>query len=242
VIIEQKTEYGYMSYYKNDQVFAHSLRNGKIYEQGLVLNRLSDYVRQSNVIFDIGAHAGSHTILYKYINPDAEIYCFEPQKRMFDLLKHNVEQNKFNKIHLANKAVGHANMKFTMNSSSTDGLNANKQIVYGDERMFNIGGLQVGKGGEEIDIITLDSLGVNKIDFMKIDVEGFEPLVIKGGLNTIQECRPIISFEHNHKMISKTILKELNAQNVNTAESYLYDMKYKIERLDDQGNFLATPL
>lgn len=230
-----------MCYYKNDQVFADSLRNGKIYEQGLVLNKLSDYIRHSKVIFDIGAHAGSHTVLYKYINPDAEIYCFEPQKRMFEILKHNVEQNSFNKVYLANKAVGHANMRFTMNASSVDGENANRQIVYGDDNRYNIGGLQVGKGGEEIEIVTLDSLGIEKIDFMKIDVEGFEPLVIKGGLQTIQQCRPIISFEHNHKVISKSILKEIGAEGINSAESYLYDMKYKITKLDDQGNYLALP-
>lgn len=241
MIIEEKTKYGYMSYYKNDQVFADSLRNGKIYEQDLVLNILSTYIIDSRVVVDIGAHAGSHTVLYKYINPDAKIYCFEPQKRMFDILKHNVEQNKFNNVHLANKAVGHSNMKFTMSNYAIDGENANKQIDYGADKRFNLGGLQVGKGGEEIDIITLDSLGLQKTDFMKIDVEGFEPMVIMGAEETIKKNKPVISFEHNHKNISKDVLHSLGLEKIKTTEEMLKDLGYDIKSIDNQGNFLATP-
>lgn len=241
MIVENKNEYGYISYYKNDQVFADSLRNGKIYEQDLVLNTLAKEIIDAKVILDIGAHAGSHTVLYKYINPDVEIYCFEPQKRMFDILRHNIEQNKFKNVYLANKAVGHSNMKFTMSNSAVDGENANSQVDYGADRIFNLGGLQVGKGGEQIDIVTLDSLGLQKIDYMKIDVEGFEPLIISGGLETIKRCKPKICFEHNHKTISEDLMKDLGAENIISTEKYLLDLGYSIQKIDSQGNYLALP-
>lgn len=241
MIIEEKTKYGYMSYYKNDQVFADSLRNGKIYEQDLVLNILSTHIIDARMILDIGAHAGSHTILYKYINPDAEIYCFEPQKRMFDILCHNIEQNKFKKVHTYNCAAGHKNMMFTMSNASVDGENANRQIDYGTDNRYNLGGLQIGKGGEEIKIITIDSLSLSNIDFMKIDVEGFEPMVIMGAEETIMKNKPVISFEHNHKNISKDILQSIGLEKVKTTEEMLKDLGYNIKSIDNQGNFLALP-
>lgn len=240
MIIEKKTDYGYIAYYKNDQVFADTLNNGKIYEQGLVLNKLAPYIKSSKTILDIGAHAGSHTILYKYLNPSSEIFAFEPQRKMSDLLTHNVEQNNFDNVHIYNCAVGHENRIFTMSNSSIDGENANRQIGYGTEKRYNLGGLQMGKGGEATNIITIDSLDLSNVDFMKIDVEGFEPLVLLGAEKTIKEHMPTIAFEHNHKAISKSTLADLGIQTPPTSESLLRDFGYNISRLDDQGNFLAT--
>lgn len=229
-----------MCYYKNDQVFADSLRNGKIYEQDLVINFLSDQIKRSKFILDIGAHAGSHTVLYKYLNPATTIYCFEPQKRMYDILCHNISQNKFKDVHPYNLAMGHTKMSYTMSSSAIDGHNANKQIDYGTDNIYNLGGLQIGKGGEQISIDTVDSFGFNKIDFMKIDVEGFEPLVILGAMDTIKRSMPTILFEHNHKVISKSILQDMGIESLLTTEEMLSDLGYKISKLDNQGNYLAT--
>jgi hypothetical protein len=75
---------------------------------------------------------------------------------------------------------------------------------------------------------------------MKIDVEGFEPLVLLGAEKTIKEHVPTIAFEHNHKAISKATLADLGIQTPPTSESLLRDLGYSISRLDDQGNFLAT--
>ena len=46
--------------------------------------------------------------------------------------------------------------------------------------------------------ITLDSLELNNIDLIKIDIEGNELNVLKGALETIQRNKPIIEFEYNH--------------------------------------------
>ena len=47
----------------------------------------------------------------------------------------------------------------------------------------------------EVDVVTIDSLNLSGLDFMKIDVEGFEINVINGGLKTIEKFRPIITLE-----------------------------------------------
>lgn len=241
MIVEKQTEYGYISYYENDQVFADGLRNGKIYEQGLILSRLADYVKDSKVIFDIGAHTGSHTVMYKYLNPKCLIWAFEPQKKMFELLQHNINKNKLGSVLAFNKAMGHKRMNFTMSNMTTDGENMRRPIDYGTKQRFNLGGLQVGTGGEEIEIWTVDEMRTPSIDYMKIDVEGFEFLVILGGMETIKRDRPIIVFENNHKVISKPVLSRLGVNQRLSVESMLNNLDYKVSLLDDQGNFLAIP-
>ena len=44
-------------------------------------------------------------------------------------------------------------------------------------------------------IKTLDSFNLQDVDFIKIDAEGYEPLVAKGAVNTIERCKPIILYE-----------------------------------------------
>jgi hypothetical protein len=64
-----------------------------------------------------------------------------------------------------------------------------------------MGDLSVGVGGEKIEIKTLDSLEISKVDFIKIDVQGYEKYVLTGSENTIRNSKPIIIIEmENHQL------------------------------------------
>jgi len=241
-LIEKNTQYGYMSYFKNDMAFADSLNTGKIYEEDFVMEFLQDTVRSSKTILDIGSHAGSHTVLYKHINPDCEIYCFEPQSEMFNLLQHNVFKNSFNNVKTFNKGVANVAIKSSMGKSVLDGDNAGKNIEYGTGKRFNLGGLQIGDGGEEIETITVDSLNLQSCDYIKIDVEGFEPLVLMGAEQTIKKFKPVILFESNHKVISKEIAEKFGiSYPVDSSFDILKSYGYSdIILVDGLWNYLAT--
>ena len=96
------------------------------------------------------------------------------------------------------------------------------------------GSAYIGEGGQEIKVITLDSLNLNGCDFMKVDVEGYEPLVFEGSKQTIKKFRPVICFEDNGS--SKTNgITDLNPHKL------LTDMEYVIHPLV-YDNFLALPI
>ena len=68
----------------------------------------------------------------------------------------------------------------------------------------------------DVELTTIDLLQLDKLDFMKVDVEGYETLVIAGAINTIQKCRPVIVMEvwKNHYgdidiNYTKTIFKNI---------------------------------
>ncbi len=51
---------------------------------------------KSNTIFDIGANTGVYSLLAKAVNPDSQVYAFEPIKRVFEKLEKNIQLNSYN--------------------------------------------------------------------------------------------------------------------------------------------------
>lgn len=169
----------------------HTIR-GDIYEEHIILGPLKKFVERSKYIVDVGANNGNHTIAYAKLSKDANIFSFEPQVDMFKHLTTTVESNDYKNINLYNVCLGHTEMSTTMvNVESVNEGNGN----------INLGGMGLGIGGETCEMKTLDSFNLPGLDFMKIDVEGAESLVIQGAKETIEKYKPVIFFEHNHKKI-----------------------------------------
>ena len=170
-----QTSYGPMAYLRNDIAFIAALQQGKIYEQELVETVLASHIRNASIILDIGAHAGSHSLIYAAMSPDATIYAYEPQRALRDCLKLNlVNQKRPNIIPIA-AALGNKRCTAQMHATIPDGPNCGKPI--NDTDFFNFGGRQLGVGGEAVEIYRLDDLWPVErppVDFIKIDVEGFE--------------------------------------------------------------------
>ena len=86
----------------------------------------------------------------------------------------------------------------------------------------------------EIPIKTLDSFNYDKIDLMKIDVEGFEEFVLAGAEETIKRCKPVIALEVTRE--KKTTVKRSSIDTVKLVESWGY--KFVEQRKDD---FMLIP-
>lgn len=192
-------DYGSIDYYTNDQEMVKQILPNLFFEQEYVEKWLTPYIQNSTVALDIGAHCGSHTLMYKKIKPDLLVYAFEPQSMMHKLLCENVVMNQLANVWCFNKAVGNISGEVEMNESVPDGHNPTEKIRYGTNDLYNLAGLEIGSGGEVVEMVRIDDYDFPKIDFMKIDVEGYEPLVLEGAIETIKRDRPIISYESNSK-------------------------------------------
>jgi FkbM family methyltransferase len=241
-IAENMTQFGYMSYFSNDLAFINELKKEKIYEQDYVIKFLFDIIKKSNTIVDAGAHAGSHTIMYKSINPKVTIHCFEPQIIMYQLLKHNILKNELQNVYPYNYALANKITTTTLSGKISDGFAKNRDIHYGGKIYSNLGGIKIGAGGEEINTMTIDSLNLESCDFIKIDVEGFEPMVLLGAIETINKFKPTILFENNTQRVSNDILKEfdMDEEQYDTIK-ILKDVGYSsINLIDNNCNYLAV--
>jgi len=205
------TKYGDLFIWCNDVYIIDSLKQGRVFEEFMVVNYLRPVIEKASVILDIGAHIGCHSLLYHRINPHAVIYAFEPQRSVFECLKRNVEWNELgDRVNIYHKALGHKVMDDAhLSKRITDGPNTQSDLCYGSQAPdFNLGGLALGKDGEQVEMITIDSLHLDKVDYIKMDVEGFEPLVMLGGMQTILRDLPVILFEKNHKVITDDMVEQ----------------------------------
>ena len=170
----------------------------------------------SPVIFDIGANIGTYTTWLAKFFPNAKIYSFEAQRLVFQMLCGNVSINNFDNCYIYNMAVG-----------KTNGfVNVFEPNYYSNED-FGIFSLVEDKIGEKsgniykIPIITLDffveSYTIEKVNFIKIDVEGMDIDVLEGAKNTIKKYNPSIFIEHsdNRNSILTEIVNYLGIDNYN---------------------------
>lgn len=126
------------------------------------------------VVFDVGARTDTE---YIKIRPDIEFHAFEPNPDFFDELCKNVGKRK--KTYLINYGL-----------SDTPG----NQMYNNDRQMFLYGEeLSVKEGHQNLPLTTLDEYckkqGVNFIDFLKVDTEGYDYKVLCGGHDILKNTR-----------------------------------------------------
>ena len=136
--------------------------------------------KPDSVILDIGANIGNHTLYYANELHAGKVISFEAVANTFQILKINVEVNKLqDRVQIYNFGLSDKPGKAAIR-------NYNPQ---------NIGGTDLVTGQGEITLRALDEFEIPKVDFIKIDVEGMEPQVLNGAINTIKNSRPFIVLE-----------------------------------------------
>lgn len=126
------------------------------------------YIKPGNRVIDIGANIGYHTLLMADLVGDkGRVYAFEPTPKVFNLLKKNIELNGFQNVALVQKAISNKTGTAKLYLCKSDG--SNKIFDTGENKSF-----------VEVETARLDDVVSGKVDFVKIDVEGIECLVLEG--------------------------------------------------------------
>ena len=139
---------------------------------------------------DIGASTGSFSLLSKFHN--ANVIAFEPAPDTFRCLVRNTRLNGLNIeafFFAISDRVGDATLKLpVIKKRRRDGV-----ACIGTPKRFAI--------REEINIKTktIDSLNLRYVDLIKIDTEGCELLILRGGENTLRKHHPELVFEFSAK-------------------------------------------
>ncbi len=129
-------------------------------------------VVQGQNVLDVGAHIGYYSlIMSKLVGDSGKVYAFEPESKNFELLKQNIKVNLIKNITPIKKAVVDVNGKLKVYRSETSQADHRVYLQKDSKRKT-----------EAVEAIFLDGyFGVKeKIDFVKIDVQGVEPQVIIG--------------------------------------------------------------
>jgi len=134
-------------------------------------------IKEGMTVLDIGANMGYYTLIAsKLVGNKGKVYAFEPDTRNYDLLVKNIKINKCDNVVPIQKAVS--------NKSGKSRLFIDKFRM--GTRSLAEANLLNKNGHIEIETTTLDEFFKDKIDFIKMDAEGAEGLMIKSGEKTFK--------------------------------------------------------
>lgn len=129
-------------------------------------------VREGDVVLDIGANVGYYTLIAaRLVGIKGRIYAFEPDPVSFKILDQNVKLNGFKNVVLEPKAVSNEKGSIKLYLAES-----NK----GDHRIYQT---KENRPFVEIEAVTLDDYFKNykgRIDFVKIDTQGAEVVILRG--------------------------------------------------------------
>ncbi len=210
----------YIKYFEPND-FRDAIKNGYLlnkcnYKYTVAEERMYFYndigLRKNDNVLDCGASCkkyGHNSALDFVKFTSGQIICFEPNLINFLELKEEVKGYK--NIVVYNKALG----------------NENKIVkLHGENQSSYIS--EVGDG-QEVELVKVDDfLKDTKIDFIKMDIQGYEMEVLKGSIKTIKKNKPILSISAYHldddiKNITEFIVS--------------LGMKYKMYLVNNEGFF-----
>jgi len=142
-----------------------------------VMRFLRRWVRPGFVACDIGANIGTYTVpLARLVGPSGHVVSFEPNRPTHACLRQNIRQNRLANVTLLRAAAGP--------ESGTAGLVVTADN-FGEVHLAPPGGVETAR----VAVTTVDAevarLRLHRVDFIKIDVEGFELAALRGATRTL---------------------------------------------------------
>ncbi len=159
----------------------------------------------SAVFFDVGANKGEFTFMACKCIKSKQVYSFEPNQQLFLYLSKIFTEVNLRAFALSDKE-GRANFKIPE-------INAQSDDTLGTLETTHVEQAETGRNTYEVKTITLDGFveleNIQRLDLLKIDVEGHEGSVLKGAEKTLEKFHPAIIIEAEQRHHPGTDLQEL---------------------------------
>jgi FkbM family methyltransferase len=172
-----------------------SYASGLIHEE-VTTKLFKEIIKKGDTVIDLGANIGYFTLLAsKLVGANGKVFAFEPAPKNFEYLIKNIELNDYKNIVAIQKAVSNHNGKTKLYLSPYD---SGHHTI---NRSDGIEAYRLGRAGDvvsiDIETVTLDDYLKDKgykVDVMKIDIEGAEPLAFDGMRKTLSKNQNIKIF------------------------------------------------
>ncbi len=150
-----------------------------------ILNLFKTELKRQDVFLDVGANIGQHSMYASYFAK--RVISFEPIKRLYDQFNNSVFMNNIFNIQIFNYALGDKKEELAIYSNDIN-MGASSILVSENRSVEQV-----------IKVLRLDdeyeNMNMEKVDFVKIDVEGYELNVLMGMQEIIKKYKPKILVE-----------------------------------------------
>ncbi len=125
-------------------------------------------VTSSPIILDCGSNIGLSIIYFKTIYPASKILAFEPDDRTFKLLEQNIKRNKLEQVTLLNLALADIDGSASLYKNKSSLVSLNSSLIPVQDSYI-----------EKVQIKRLSDFIYERVEMLKLDVEGSEPQILK---------------------------------------------------------------
>lgn len=182
---------GYRITERHDDPYFRQKLQGDCGEYMLFRRAVERFCAPHPTILDIGANIGMTALVFAAI-PGSRVIAFEPMPRTYAYLRRNAEANGL--ANLETHCLGLSDQPGTARiGERAPGMDsASFGILDGSEAADGLFSETVALSS--LDVFVADA-GLERVDYLKIDVQGWDTHVLKGGLETIRKHRPVIQIE-----------------------------------------------
>jgi FkbM family methyltransferase len=211
---------------------AHLLKAATQQHHRALAPTIARLVPSTAIVFDVGAHAGQYTKLFARAAADGRVYAFEPGSYARSILRTVVWLHGLSNVAVLPIALGSETRLDTLT------------IPLKESGSFGFGLSHLGRPAERWRVVaqeivaqtTIDSvvktLGLDRLDFIKADVEGWELRLLQGAEDTIGRCRPHLLLELADAALARA------GDRLEDALSFLAARGYRAFRLEPQTGFI----
>lgn len=205
---------------------------------------LEKFLKAGDTFIDVGANQGEYSLwAARKVKAKGKVIAFEPMSQLFDQLTENIQLNEPFRKTITPVKLGLSDKKGEVTLYASEDSNEGTNTIYTTDKFsIELGKIQLDTLDEQ-----LEKLKINKVNFLKIDVEGAELQVLKGALNTLKNNRPILLLEINKDACiaggyqPDDILELLKPFQYSFSKIGLRGSLSKVDQLPDFCNILATP-
>lgn len=159
------------------------LEGERFVEERTLLRRL---LRPGMTVADVGANIGYYLLLFQQaVGPTGRIICIEPSEENLPELRKNIKANRVGEALLHEVALGIEDGEIGLRSGINSGI------------------VPLANASHIVPIRRLDSLVTERVDLLKINVEGYEGQVLGGAGALIERDRPVIFLELHPHIVGK---------------------------------------
>ena len=202
------TRFGRMLVNRHDLLIGRSLcRYGEYSWQEVTV--LEQLIHPNTNVVEAGSNIGSHTIpLSQRVTGSGQLYAFEPQRLVYQLLLANIALNQCHNVHAFWACAGAKPGKISI-----------PDLPHFEVRDFGaVEAIKQVKGTRSKDLLdiscmTVDSFGLETCSLIKANVEGMELDVIHGAQRTIHKCRPSLYINAGRRNKLPPLIKKLRNLN-----------------------------
>ena len=186
----KESKYGNFCLIENDLI-SNYINNHGVWEEHLYYF-YSRIIKPDSVVLDGGANIGFHTIQFAKLASQGKVYAFEPQSLIYNVLSTNILINGLSNVVSQHKlGLSDSESIETFTAMENPGVTMSESYINWGGRGFT-----EKDGDEEAITTTIDSFNISKLDFIKLDIQGFEYKALMGGINTIKKNMPNIFIEN----------------------------------------------